>query len=287
MKATIQYINSELAGLYPVSEIEGFTRIIFEVVCGWSFTEQIVKSHEKISETDFEKIEAIILRLKNCEPIQYILGETEFYGLKLKVNPSVLIPRPETEELVQWIIKSNLPGNSIILDIGTGSGCIALALKSQLINAEVFGVDISENAMEVARQNALKNNLEVDFFQADILNWNEFEWKNFDIIVSNPPYIRESEKLQMRSNVLNYEPENALFVTDTDPLIFYKSIAAFAKKHLTKSGILFFEINENMGLEMNEMLVDFGFYDIEIRKDINGKNRMVCCRNNIQIQSFF
>jgi release factor glutamine methyltransferase len=279
MKATIQYINSELAGLYPDSEIEGFTRIIFEVVCGWSFTEQVVKKHEKISATDFEKIEAIILRLKIFEPIQYILGETEFYGLKLKVNPSVLIPRPETEELVQFITKSNLPGNSIILDIGTGSGCIALALKSQLKNAEVFGVDVSENALEVARKNALENSLDVGFFQSDILKWNEFEWKNFDVIVSNPPYIRESEKLQMHSNVLNFEPENALFVTDADPLIFYKSIAAFAKKHLTKSGILFFEINENLGLEMNEMLVDFGFCDIEIRKDINGKNRMVSCRN--------
>ncbi|MDO8952739.1 MAG: peptide chain release factor N(5)-glutamine methyltransferase [Draconibacterium sp.] len=279
MKATIQYINSELAGLYPVSEIEGFIRIIFEAVCGMSFTEQVVKRHEKISVTEFERIEAIILRLKFFEPIQYILGETEFYGLKLKVNPLVLIPRPETEELAQWIITSNFPGNSIILDIGTGSGCIALALKSHLKNADVFGVDVSENALEVARQNALKNSLNVGFFQADILKWNEFEWKNFDVIVSNPPYIRESEKMQMHSNVLNFEPENALFVTDADPLIFYKSIAVFAKKYLTKSGILFFEINETQGLEMNKMLTDVGFCDIEIRKDIYGKNRMVSCRN--------
>ena len=282
MKATIQYINSELAGLYPVSEIEGFTRIIFDVVCGLSFTEQVVKRLEKISATDLERIEAIILRLKNCEPIQYILGETEFYGLKLNVNPSVLIPRPETEELVHWIIKSNLPENSIILDIGTGSGCIAIALKSQLKNAEVFGIDISENALEVARQNAFRNSLEVGFFQSDILKWKGFEWNKFDIIVSNPPYIRESEKLQMHSNVLNFEPENALFVTDADPLIFYKTIAAFAKINLAKNGLLFFEINENMSLEMNKMLFDFGFCDIEIRKDINDKNRIVCCRNNIQ-----
>jgi len=279
MKATIQYINSELAGLYPVSEIEGFTRIIFEAVCGWSFTEQVVKRHEKISVNDFEKIKAIILRLKIFEPIQYILGETEFYGLKLKVNPSVLIPRPETEELVQWIITGNLPENSVILDIGTGSGCIALALKSRLNKAEVFGVDVSENALKVARQNALKNNLDIGFFQSDILKWNEFEWKNFDVIVSNPPYIRESEKMQMHSNVLNFEPENALFVNDNDPLVFYRSIAAFSKKYLTENGKLFFEINENMGLEMNKMLADFGFCDIKIRKDINGKNRMVSCRN--------
>lgn len=278
MKATIQYINSELAGLYPVSETEGFARIILEAVCGFGFTEQIVKRHEKVSKPDFEKIEEIVSRLKNYEPIQYILGETDFYGLKLIVNPAVLIPRPETEELVQWIIKSNLPGNSKILDIGTGSGCIALAIKSQLKNAGVFGIDISEKALEVARQNAVKNNLEVGFFQNDILRWEEFECKNYDVIVSNPPYIRESEKALMHSNVLNYEPENALFVTDGDPLVFYRSIAAFAKKYLFKNGLLFFEINENLGVEMNEMLVDFGFKDIEIRKDINGKNRMICCR---------
>ncbi|HSO86797.1 MAG TPA: peptide chain release factor N(5)-glutamine methyltransferase [Draconibacterium sp.] len=277
MKATIQYINSELAGLYPVSEIEGFTRIIFEAVCGWGFTDQIKKRHEKVSKTDFEKIKFIVSRLKNFEPIQYILGETEFYGLKLIVNPAVLIPRPETEELVQWITNSKLPGESAILDIGTGSGCIALAIKNQLKNSDVFGIDISEKAVDVARQNAIKNNLDVGFFQADILKWEEFEWKNYDVIVSNPPYIRESEKVQMNSNVLDYEPENALFVSDLDPLVFYRSIAAFAKKYLAKNGILYFEINENLGLEMKEMLVDFGFKDIEIRKDINGKNRMICC----------
>lgn len=279
MKATIQYINSELAGLYPVSEIEGFTRIILEAVCRLSFTEQVVKSNEKVLSADFEKMEDIVHRLKNFEPIQYILGETEFYGLKLLVNPFVLIPRPETEELVQWITKSKLPQNITILDIGTGSGCIALALKSQLKEVEIFGIDISEKAIETARQNALKNSLDVRFFQADILKWNEFDWENFGVIVSNPPYIRESEKVQMQSNVLNYEPENALFVSDNDPLVFYRSIATFAKKHLTKDGLLFFEINEKLGLEMNEMLVDFGFRDIEIRKDINGKNRMLCCRN--------
>jgi len=277
MKATIQYINSELAGLYTVSEIEGFTRIIFEAVCGWGFTDQIKKRHEKVSKTDFEKIKFIVSRLKNFEPIQYILGETEFYGLKLIVNPAVLIPRPETEELVQWITNSKLPGESAILDIGTGSGCIALAIKNQLKNSDVFGIDISEKAVDVARQNAIKNNLDVGFFQADILKWEEFEWKNYDVIVSNPPYIRESEKVQMNSNVLDYEPENALFVSDLDPLVFYRSITAFAKKYLAKNGILYFEINENLGLEMKEMLVDFGFKDIEIRKDINGKNRMICC----------
>ena len=235
MKATIQYINSELAGLYPVSEIEGFTRIIFEVVCGWSFTEQVVKKHEKILKTDFSNIQKIVFRLKKFEPIQYILGETEFYGLKIKVNPSVLIPRPETEELVQWITKSKLPVNARILDIGTGSGCIALALKSLLKNAEVFGVDVSENALDVARQNAIGNSLDVVFFQSDILKWKECEWKIYDVIVSNPPYIMESEKQQMHANVLEYEPANALFVNDNDPLVFYRAISAFSKKYLAKN----------------------------------------------------
>ena len=277
MKATIQFINSELHGLYPVSEIEGFTRIIFESVCGWSFTRQLVKKHEKIQEPDFLKIQEIITRLKTFEPIQYILGETEFFGLRLIVNPSVLIPRPETEELVDWIVRSDLPPDSRILDIGTGSGCIALALKSVLKNAAVSGIDISEGALETAHENAAKNKLDVRFKQSDILKNDNRNNEVYDVIVSNPPYIRESEKLLMLPNVLEYEPGNALFVPDSDPLVFYRSIAAFAIKNLAENGKLFLEINENLGHEMKNMLVDFGFCNIEIRKDINEKNRMICC----------
>ena len=277
MKATIQFINSELHGLYPVSEIEGFTRIIFESVCGWSFTRQLVKKHEKIQEPDFLKIQEIITRLKTFEPIQYILGETEFFGLRLMVNPSVLIPRPETEELVDWIVRSDLPPDSRILDIGTGSGCIALALKSVLKNAAVSGIDISEKALETAHENAAKNKLDVRFNQSDILKNDNSNNEVYDVIVSNPPYIRESEKLLMLPNVLEYEPGNALFVPDSDPLVFYRSIAAFAIKNLSENGKLFLEINENLGHEMKNMLVDFGFCNIEIRKDINEKNRMICC----------
>jgi release factor glutamine methyltransferase len=271
----------ELAGLYPSNEIDGFKRIIFETVCGWDFTEQVIKKHEIISATEFEKIEAILLRLKNAEPIQYILGETEFYGLKLKVNPSVLIPRPETEELVEWVLHSNLPKNYRILDIGTGSGCIAMAIKNQLKETKVSGMDISEKALETARQNALENGLEVDFFQDDILNPKNLQEGMYDVIVSNPPYIRESEKPLMHSNVLNFEPENALFVPDEDPLVFYRAIAEFAKKYLSENGSLFFEINESLNTEMVDLLTGFGFSDIEIRKDINGKNRMVRCKNKI------
>ena len=281
MKATIQYIEKELADLYPTTEIEGFKRIIFETVCGWSFTEQVVKKNELIPEGNFGRIENIISRLKNFEPIQYILGETEFYGLKLKVNPSVLIPRPETEELVDWIVNCKLPNNCSVLDIGTGSGCIALSIKRQLKNALVSGFDISENAIKTARQNAIGTRLEVDFFQFDILNSEVLKCVFYDVIVSNPPYVRESEKPQMLDNVLNHEPEIALFVTDDDPLIFYRAIAAFAKKYLNENGLLFFEINENLGIETFEMLTGFGFHNIEIRKDINGKNRMVRCTNNV------
>lgn len=282
MKATIQFINSELHGLYPVSEIEGFTRIIFEAVCGLSFTEQVVKKHEKIKAGDFSKIQEIISRLKTFEPIQYILGETEFYGLKLMVNRAVLIPRPETEELVEWMIHSDLPPNSRILDIGTGSGCIALALKSVFKNAGVSGTDISEGALETAHENAAKNKLDVHFFRSDILKLENLNNEIYDVIVSNPPYIRESEKQLMLPNVLEYEPLNALFVPDSDPLVFYRSIAAFANKYLAENGKLFFEINENLGQQMKNMLVDYGFCNIEIRKDINGKNRMICCTKSFQ-----
>jgi release factor glutamine methyltransferase len=281
MKSTIQYIEKELAGLYPPAEIEGFKRIIFETVFGWSFTEQVLQKQENILPVDFERIKSVIFRLKNSEPIQYIFGETEFFGLKLKVNSSVLIPRPETEELVEWVVKTELSENCKVLDIGTGSGCIAIAIKSHLKNADVSGIDISVEALETARMNAIENGLEINFYSADIFNMKNFEGEKFDVIVSNPPYIRESEKVLMHSNVLNYEPEIALFVSDNDPLKYYREIARFAKSNLYENGILFFEINENFKSEMVELLSDIGFNNIEIRKDINGKNRIVSCLNGI------
>src|SRR5690606_9122380 len=281
MKSTIQYIEKELAGLYPPAEIEGFKRIIFETVFGWSFTEQVLQKQETILPVDFERIKSVIFRLKNSEPIQYIFGETEFYGLKLKVNSSVLIPRPETEELVEWVVKTELYENCKVLDIGTGSGCIAIAIKSHLKNADVSGIDISVEALETARMNAIENGLEINFYSADIFNMKNFEGEKFDVIVSNPPYIRESEKVLMHSNVLNYEPEIALFVSDNDPLKYYHAIALFAKRSLHDNGKLFFEINENFKSEILELLSDIGFKDIEIRKDIKGKNRMVSCLNGI------
>lgn len=277
MQATIQYINSELAKSYPETEIQGFIRIIFDSVLNFSYTDIILQKDKKLDPSEFETIKNIVTRLKGYEPIQYILGECEFYGLKLNVNHAVLIPRPETEELVQWIVQSNIKSGANILDIGAGSGCIALALKKEIVDAIVRGIDISDEALQVAKNNAAKNKLNVDFFQADILNWKSYAWSKYDVIVSNPPYVRESEKKLMETNVLEFEPEGALFVEDDNPLIFYAAIAEFAKENLTTNGYLFFEINEYLGDEMKNMLNSMGFNTIECRKDINGKDRMLAC----------
>ncbi len=276
MQKIIRYIEQELKSIYPKTEIQGFTRLIIEAVTGWGFSQQILNKNYQFDEVQKEKVKTIIDRLKKQEPIQYILGEIEFYGLKLSVNPSVLIPRPETEELVQFVLDKEIGKNVSILDIGTGSGCIALALKSRLSNSDVSGMDISEAALLVARENALKNKLDVEFFQADILNRETRKWKNYDVIVSNPPYVRESEKQQMHANVLNYEPASALFVHDDDPLIYYKKITEFARTNLNDNGFLFFEINGNLAIEMHNLFNSFEFKNIEIQKDINGKKRMIC-----------
>ena len=277
MKATIQLIEKELDRLYPKTEIQGFIRLIFENVCQLNYTDLVLRKNKKINSLAKEKIKEIIERLKKFEPIQYILGETEFMGLKINVNSSVLIPRPETEELVNWIVELQNSNSPRILDVGTGSGCIALALKSHIQAANISAIDISVKALKVAKQNAFQNNLEVDFFYADILSWEDISWDNFDVVVSNPPYIMELEKEKMHTNVLEFEPADALFVTDSDPLIFYRIIGEIAMKYLQNYGWLFFEINENLGDEMKKLLQDLGFKNIQIKKDINGKNRMLRC----------
>lgn len=280
MRATIQYIKSELAELYPETEIKGFIRIIFESVLNLSYTDIILQNDNVINPKNFEQIKSIVLRLKAFEPIQYILGECEFYGLKIKVNPAVLIPRPETEELVEQVIKSHIKPNAKIIDIGTGSACIALAIKSVRSKMQVSAVDVSAEALNVAAANASQNQLDVLFSKADILNWRKYTWPKYDVIVSNPPYVRKSEKKLMESNVLKYEPDGALFVEDDDPLIFYRTIAEFALEHLEDKGYLFFEINEYLGAEMKTMLQQLGFASIKIQADINGKVRVLTCRKN-------
>jgi release factor glutamine methyltransferase len=226
--------------------------------------------------------------LKKEKPIQYILGETEFYGLPFLVNVNTLIPRPETEELVEWIIKSTnyeIQSTKLrILDIGTGSGCIAISLAKNIPNAEVSAIDVSEKALATAKKNAEINKIVVNFINVDILKINdlaELPTSNFqlptqfDIIVSNPPYVRNLEKAEIKPNVLEYEPHLALFVEDTDALLFYRKIANLAKENLSENGQLFFEINQYLGKETVELLEDLGFKNIELKKDIYGNDRMI------------
>ncbi len=278
MRATIQHIEQELGNLFPKTEIRAFTRLMLEHVCGLNYTQQVLLKDKPLDDSVKATINEMVSRLKNHEPIQYILGETEFAGLRLKVTPPVLIPRPETEELVQWVTETGLAGNPYVIDIGTGSGCIALALKNIFPDALVRGVDVSDKALELARENAVLNALEVEFYKADILDWEAGSWRNFDVVISNPPYVRNSEREKMEANVLKYESEEALFVPDSDPLIFYRRIAEFAERYLNKSGLLFFEINEGLGHEMLELVQQFGFQEATIRKDLFGKKRMLRCR---------
>jgi len=275
MQTDIKRIKSELEGLYPETEIRSFSQLMIEKVTGFSRTEIIVNKNTLFSDKQYHEIESFIEKLKNFVPIQYILGETEFYGLSFNVNESVLIPRPETEELVDWIRTENDRSASLnILDIGTGSGCIAISLKHEFTNAVVDAFDISDEALITAQSNANRNQLKVNFSKVDILNAPDFETK-WDIIVSNPPYVLENEKTEIQPNVLDNEPHLALFVPDNDPLLFYRCIAQFALKHLKTGGKLYFEINRQYGKATMDLLVESGFTDIELRKDISGNDRMI------------
>lgn len=271
----------ELTGLYPSDEIESFFNILSEKYLNLSRIDIALNRNEVISKANIVKFDDILDRLKTFEPIQYIIGETEFFGLPFKVNSHTLIPRPETEELVQLILDEVLqwkykPEVLEVLDIGTGSGCIAISLVNNLPKAEVSALDISREALMVAEINAKKNQVSLNLFECDILNSQSLP-RNYDIIVSNPPYVRDLEKEFMEANVLSYEPELALFVEDTDPLLFYRKIAALAKVNLKPNGALFFEINEYLGKDMASLLKDMGFQHIEIKKDIYGKDRMLKC----------
>lgn len=276
MKAGIASIKKELTGIYSKEEIESLIFLIFENLMGYTRTRFLLAKDEILKPEDLEEINKIVARLKNHEPIQYILGQTEFYGLPFYTVPEVLIPRPETEELVQWIIQENKFTKPTILDIGTGTGCIPVSLKKNIENAIVFACDISPICIETARRNAQLNNCEISVFEYDIFTpTSEMNIPEPDIIVSNPPYVRYSEKLQMEKNVLAFEPELALFVSDENPLIYYRRIAEFALDHLKDNGLLYFEINESFGLECKEMLRKMNFTSIALKKDIHGKDRMI------------
>lgn len=278
LKTLREHFYSALKEDYPETEIQSFFKLLSECFLKMKPVEVSLNLYVPISGKKTEKFENAITRLKNQEPIQYIIGSTEFYGLPFKVTQSTLIPRPETEELVQWVIDSSgsKMENFSILDIGTGTGCIAISLAKKRPDATVFAVDISGKALTVAKTNAKLNKVDVEFMELDILNWNsEFENLEFDIIVSNPPYVRTLEKSQMSDNVLRHEPSLALFVTDDDPLIFYKKITEFSKERLKNKGQLFFEINQYLGSEMVQLLEDFDFKDVALKQDIFGNDRMV------------
>ncbi|RZL18483.1 MAG: peptide chain release factor N(5)-glutamine methyltransferase [Pedobacter sp.] len=224
------------------------------------------------------KLSKILTDLKTGKPVQQVLGETIFYGLPFKVTSNVLIPRPETEELVDWVINHVKDKKESLLDIGTGSGCIPIVLKKHLPHLNVSSIDISSEALKVAAENAQLNKININLIEADILKYSTD--KMYDVIVSNPPYIRELEKAEMHENVLIHEPHTALFVSDENPLIFYKAIADFALSNLNPNGYLFFEINEYLWEETLQILIDKRFKNIELKKDMQGKDRMIMARTN-------
>ena len=273
----IRYFRQELEGIYDRGEIDVFISYCFEAYVGFTKKDIFLKSADNISESQLLKFNSAIKQLKQERPIQYILGKADFYKLQFIVNEQVLIPRPETEELVDLVIRDHKQQEKLrILDIGTGSGCIAIALKKNIPRADVHAWDVSADALKVARQNASNNGTEVIFIQRDILEViPENQEVKYDCIVSNPPYIAFSEKAQIHKNVLAHEPHLALFVPDEDPLIFYKKITEFAFKHLSPSGKLYFEINASYGLETRHILVGKGFKNVRLINDLNNKNRIL------------
>ena len=270
-------------------EIESFFFILTEYLHNLKRVDVALNPNFKLSDEEVKKWNAILAQLQQEKPIQYITREAWFYGLKFEVNENTLIPRPETEELVEWIIESWKLGAGSwksenqkrinVLDIGTGTGCIPIALKANLPQANVFAIDVSEMALEVAKRNAELNKVEVNFIQANILEVEDLSQlpSSYNIIVSNPPYVRNLEKQEIKKNVLDYEPHLALFVEDTDALLFYRKIAQLTIKNLSPNGLLFFEINQYLGKETVELLENLGFKNIELKKDIYGNDRMVKC----------
>lgn len=270
-------LTSEFSPIYGENEAKSITFLLLEHFSGLSKTDIVF--NKKIKQVfDYQ---SIIDRIKNQEPVQYVIGETEFYGRKFKVTPDTLIPRPETEELVHSVVSTlknegKSTNNLRILDIGTGSGCIAISLACELPKAEVYGYDISENALEIARENASENQAKVIFEQRDILQFSAINpVEKFDIIVSNPPYVMDSEAKEMSKNVLDFEPYLALFVPDDNALIFYEAIVNFAVNNLTIRGLCMVEINQQLGIDTAELFWNNGFRYVEVIKDLSGKDRFV------------
>jgi release factor glutamine methyltransferase len=274
------FFKNSLVGYFPTSEVEEFfDRLSMHILNRDRLNRSLNRTH-MISPSEFEHFENAIQRLKTYEPIQYIIGHTFFYGYKFVVNPSVLIPRPETEMLVDWIVHETSSSKSIkILDIGTGSGCIAISLAKAFPKARLVALDRSSAALGVAQSNAKQHQVEVNFIEADILDY-DHSFEGVDLIVSNPPYVTHAEKTQMDSNVLDYEPHLALFVDDSTPLVFYRAILKFAYLNLKPSGLVYFEINEQFAQELADLCVEEGFQDVRLKKDLQHKQRMLCAQIN-------
>ena len=269
------YLAKELEKIYQEQEIRTLANIIIKTVIGITKLHQLYITEQIITRRQAERIIDICKELKTGKPIQYIIGETCFYDCVIRVTSSTLIPRPETEELVDLIIRENKGYQGTIIDFGTGSGCIAVALAANLPGAAVTGIDISDEAIYTARENAQLNNVTVSFVKSDVLSFDSERVGKAGIIVSNPPYVRNSEKQFMNKNVLDFEPHSALFVTDSDPLIYYRAILKLADKILIPGGRLYFEVNEAMGKSMEQLLESSGYTEIQIVADINSKERII------------
>lgn len=276
-------LMKELRRVYDPDELKNIIDLVLEHITGLPRIEQVKEKVPYLTCTQLEGLDAITERLKKNEPVQYVLGEAWFAGMKFKVNKNVLIPRPETEEMVDWAVKesqnSSRPGQDKtqkILDVGTGSGCIPITLKKKLPDADVSAIDVCSEALFTATENAIELNAEVNFILLDFLD--EEKWKelgNFDIIVSNPPYIPQREKNSIPERVTSFEPHLALFVPDNDPLLFYKKLSRFGSQHLYPGGTLFAEINETMGKEVTSLFQSAGFSNVVLKKDMQGKDRML------------
>jgi len=276
MKQIFEQARILLHDLYHEKEIDALVKQLLQKVCNQSRTDILMYKNRDLLLENREEVIQILHRLKNGEPIQYILGETEFFGLTFRVSPSVLIPRPETEELVEKIIRENERPGISVLDIGTGSGCIAISLAKNLSDAKVEAWDVSTDALSIAHQNNDANKTNVEFREIDVLNICTGHIANrFDIIVSNPPYVCEEESSSIHINVMNNEPHLALFVPNENPLIFYRKIAELGRDLLNKEGKIYFEINERFGQITAEMMQQVGYSEVEVVKDIFGKDRIV------------
>ena len=282
------YFNETLKTIYPITEIDSFFFLLLEEYLGFRRVDIVLKSDFKITQETLNLLQSATKQLEQEVPLQYIIGKTEFYGLPFVVNKHVLIPRPETEELVAWVVSESSRFKTFntstkqttetkqlkILDIGTGSGCIPISLKKQLPFAKISAIDISKEALTVAKKNAVLNNVDIHFILQDILKTVALD-QHYDIIISNPPYVRELEKKELKNNVLKNEPHVALFVENDNPLIFYAKIAELAKKYLNKNGLLFFEINQYLGTETIDLVNKKGLRNIQLKKDMFGNDRII------------